>query len=351
MPRSMPKLKQYVGLDVSLRETSIAVIDENDKVVWRGSVASTPEAIAEALSRHASRAERIGLETGQLSAWLYHGLKAKGWPVICIDARHAKAALSLKVNKTDANDALGLAQIMRVGWYREVAVKGHDCQALRALLVARAQIVSQITTLKNCARGILKTFGHVLPKKLRRNFIDSVTTTIAGTATLESILVPLLRTLAATMEQLRVYDRAVNRIARESETAQHLMTAPGVGTIVVLGYITGVETPARFSRSAAVGAYFGMTPRRYQSGEVDVAGRVSKCGDGMVRGLLFEAAKVLLSRTAKPSDLQTWGRSLIKRIGKKKATMAVARKLSVILHRMWTTGEPFRWTAASAAAA
>ena len=351
MPKPMPKLKQYVGLDVSLAETSIAVIDENDKLVWRGSVASTPEAIAEVLSKHAPRAERVGLETGQLSSWLYHGLKAKGWQVFCIDARHAKAALSLKVNKTDANDALGLAQIMRVGWYREVAVKGHDCQALRALLVARAQIVSQITTLKNCARGILKTFGHVLPKKLRRNFIVSVGKIIDGNTTLESILMPMLRTLVATMEQLHIYDRAVNRIARESETARHLMTAPGVGTIVVLSYITGVETPARFSRSSAVGAYFGMTPRRYQSGEIDQAGRVSKCGDGMVRGLLYEAAKVLLSRTAKPSELQAWGRSLIRRIGKKKATMAVARKLAVILHRMWTTGEPFRWTAAPAAAA
>jgi transposase len=230
-------------------------------------------------------------------------------------------------------------------------VKGHDCQALRALLVARAQIVSQITTLKNCARGILKTFGHVLAKKLRRNFIVSVGKIIEGNATLESILMPMLRTLAATMDQLHVYDRAVTRIARESETAQHLMTAPGVGTIVVLGYITGVETPERFSRSSAVGAYFGMTPRRYQSGEVDVAGRVSKCGDGMVRGLLYEAAKVLLSRSAKPSDLQSWGRALIKRIGRKKATMAVARKLAVVLHRMWTTGERFRWTAAPAAAA
>ena len=129
------------------------------------------------------------------------------------------------------------------------------------------------------------------------------------------------------------------------------MTAPGVGTIVVLGYMTGVETPARFSRSSAVGAYFGMTPRRYQSGEVDQAGRVSKCGDGMVRGLLFEAAKVLLSRSARPSDLQAWGRSLMKRIGKKKATMAVARKLAVILHRMWTTGQPFRWTATPTPAA
>lgn len=313
MPNSTPKLKQYVGLDVSLAETSIAVIDENDKVVWRGKVASTPEAIAEALQKHAPRAERVGLEAGQLASWLYHGLKGKGWPATCIDARHAKAALSLKVNKTDANDALGLAQIMRVGWYREVAVKGHDCQALRALLVARAQIVSQITTLKNCARDILKSFGHVLPKKLRATYIASVHEIIKGNTTLEPILMPMLRTLAATMEQLQVYDRAVNRHARDDETARLLMTAPGVGTIVVLGYMTGVETPARFSRSSAVGAYFGMTPRRYQSGEIDTAGRVSKCGDGMVRGLLFEAAKVMLSRTAKPSDLQAWGRSLIRR--------------------------------------
>ena len=198
-------------------------------------------------------------------------------------------------------------------------------------------------------RGILKTFGNVLPKKLRASYIASVRE-IEGNATLEPIVMPMLKTLAATMEQLQVYDRSVHRIAREDETARHLMTTPGVGTIVVLGYMTGVETPARFARSSSVGAYFGMTPRRYQSGEVDHAGRVSKCGDGMVRGLLFEAAKVLLSRSAKPSDLQAWGRSLIRRLGKKKATMAVARKLAVILHRMWSTGEPFRWTAVKAAA-
>lgn len=341
----MSHLKQYVGLDVSLAETAIAVIEESDKVVWRGSVATTPDAIADALKKHAPRAERVGLEAGQLSSWLFHGLAAKGVPVICIDARHAKAALSLKVNKTDANDALGLAQIMRVGWYREVTVKGHDCQALRALLVARAQIVAQVTTLKNCMRGILKTFGHVLPKKLRAGYIASVGEIIDGNATLEVIVLPMLKTLAATMEQLQTYDRAVHRFARDDETARHLMTAPGVGPIVVLAYITGVEAPARFTRSSSVGAYFGMTPRRYQSGEVDQAGRVSKCGDSLVRGLLFEAAKVLLSRSAKPSDLQAWGRGLMRRIGKKKATMAVARKLSVILHRMWTTGEPFKWTA------
>ena len=342
----MSNMKQFVGLDVSLAETSIVVVDDNDKVLWRGSTASTPDAIAEALKKHAPRAERVGLEAGQLSAWLYHGLKAKDWPVICIDARHAKAALSLRLNKTDTNDALGLAQLMRVGWYREVTVKGHDCQALRALLVVRAQLVSQVTTLKNCVRGILKTFGRVLPKKLRASYIASVREIAEGDAVLEPIVMPMLKTIAATMEQLHVYDRSVHRIAREDETARHLMTAPGVGPIVVLAYITGVETPARFARSSAIGAYFGMTPRRYQSGEVDKAGRISKCGDSLVRGYLYEAAKVLLSRSAKPSDLQVWGRGLMRRIGRKKATTAVARKLSVILHRMWTTGEPFRWMAA-----
>src|SRR5499427_8528890 len=263
---SQSNIHQYVGLDVSLKETSICVVDESGKIVWRGRTDSTPQAIAEAIKKHARHVVRIGFEAGQLSCWLYHGLNERSLPVTCIDARHAKAALSLKVNKTDANDALGLAQIMRVGWYREVAVKGHDCQALRALLVARAQIVSQITTVKNCVRGILKTFGHVLPKKLRATYIASVREIIEGHATLEPILMPMLRTLAATMEQLQVYDRAINRFARDSETARHLMTAPGVGTVVALAYITGVEAPARFSRSSAVGAYFGMTPRRYQSG-------------------------------------------------------------------------------------
>lgn len=259
--------------------------------------------------------------------------------------------MSLKVNKTDANDALGLAQIMRVGWFRKVEVKGHACQALRALLTARAQLVSQVTTLKNCVRGILKVFGHVLGKKLRVQFIPKALEAIGDNTTLLGICEPMLRTLAATLEQLAVYDRAVLQHARTDETVRHLTTAPGVGAIVALGYITCIETPDRFPSSSAVGAFLGLTPRRYQSGEVDKAGRISRCGDPMVRGLLYEAAKVILSRTAKPSDLQAWGRKLTKRIGKKKATVAVARKLSVILHRMWSTGAPFRWSASAPAAA
>ena len=177
---SQSTIRQYVGLDVSLKQTSICVIDEAGKIVWRGRRDSTPEAIAEAIRKPALHAVRIGLESGQLSTWLYHGLKERGLPVICIDARHARAALSLKVNKTDDNDAEGIAQIIRVGWYREVTVKGFDCQAVRALLVARAQLVSQITTLKNCVRGILKTFGVVIRKVLRSQFPKHVREAIAA---------------------------------------------------------------------------------------------------------------------------------------------------------------------------
>src|SRR6516165_5985432 len=198
----MSQSKQYVGLDVSLKETSICVIDDVGKIVWRGRTESTPEAIASAVKQHAPHAVRIGLESGQLSSWLFHGLKVAGLPVICIDARHAKAALSLKVNKTDANDAFGLAQIMRVGWYREVTVKGLDCQAVRALLVARAQLVSQITTLKNCVRGILKTFGLIVRKRLRSQFSQHVREAIRANPVLAAIVEPMLRVLETTRDQL-----------------------------------------------------------------------------------------------------------------------------------------------------
>ncbi len=251
--------------------------------------------------------------------------------------------MSLKINKTDANDAHGLAQIMRAGWYREVAVKSDACQIVRALLVARAQLVSQITTLKNCVRGILKTAGLVMPKGLRSQFPARVRQAVDGHPALAAIVEPALRVLEATRAQLSVYDRAVMHRARGDDTVRRLMSAPGAGAVVALTYVSAVDDPTRFKRPSSVAAYFGMTPRRYQSGEIDRAGRISKCGDGMVRGLLFEAAKVLLSRTARPSALKSWGEALAARTGGKKATLAVARKLAVILHRMWMTGTAFQW--------
>jgi transposase len=170
----MSQLNQYVGLDVSLKGTSISVIDEADKTIWRGRSASTPDDIAEKLVARAPNAVRIGLECRQLSNWLYQGLKSKGLPVICIGARHASATLSLRINKTDANDAQRLAQLMRVGWYRETTVKGIDCRYVRSLLVVRQRLVSQITALKNCVRGVIKGFGRVMPKALKRHFVPKI---------------------------------------------------------------------------------------------------------------------------------------------------------------------------------
>ena len=283
MSNVVPHVKQYVGLDVSLKETSISVIDEADNTIWRGRSMSTPDDVAEKVLARAPRAVRIGLECGQLSNWLYHGLKAKGLPVICIDARHAHATLSLRINKTDANDAQGLAQLMRVGWYRETTVKGLDCRYVRSLLVVRQRLVFQITAQKNCIRGVIKGFGHIMPKALKRTFVPKIRAAIADDPLLATLIEPTLRSLEAAMEQLLVYDRAVMKQARTDEVVRLLMTAPGVGPVVALAFVTGVEDPARFSSSASVGAYFGMTPRRYQSGEVDRTRRVSKCGDSMVR--------------------------------------------------------------------
>ena len=145
----MDQQQHYVGLDVSLETTAVCVIDNEGAAVWRGKCASTPELITAAVRTHAPAAIRVGLETGQLSNWLTLNLRRRGLPVVYLDARHAKAALSLQINKTDANDAYGLAQIVRTGWYRKVAVKSMDAHTLKMLLVARAQLVSQRQTTAN----------------------------------------------------------------------------------------------------------------------------------------------------------------------------------------------------------
>jgi transposase len=334
----------YVGLDVSLEQTAVCVLDDAGLVVWRGKCASEPQSIATVLRKHALGAVRIGLETGLLSTWLFHELRKQELPVVCIDARHAKAALSLRVNKTDINDAHGIAQIVRVGWYREVVVKSMDNHTLRAMLSARAHLVAQSVTLANSIRGLLKVFGLVVRRAKGGRFEDLVRTAIADQpTTVVAIIEPLLAVLIATREQLAGYERIVRQRARADETARRLMTVPGVGTVVALAFVSTIEDPDRFKRSSSVGAYLGLTPRRYQSGDVDRAGRISRCGDGMLRSYLFEAANVLLRRSTRPCRLHSWGRALIERIGGRKAVVAVARKLAVLLHGMWRDGSEFRF--------
>jgi len=340
--------QQYVGLDVSLEQTSICIVDDTGATVWRGKCRSTPESIHTVIAKHAPEAVRIGLETGQLSTWLFHELRARQLPIICIDARHAKAALSLQINKTDANDAYGIAQIVRVGWYREIAVKSMDTHAIRAMLVARAQLVTQKVKLTNCIRGLLKTFGMVLGGGKGRRFEAMVRERIAENPMLTSIIEPMLVLLRTTREQLAVFERLVRRRARADHDVRRLMTIPGVGALIALAYTTTIEDPARFKRSSSVAAYLGLTPRRYQSGEMDRAGHISHCGDAMLRTYLYEAANVMLRRSTRRSQLSVWGRALSERIGARKALVALARKLAVVLHSMWRHRTEFRFEQATA---
>jgi transposase len=342
--------QQYVGLDVSLETTAVCVIDGQGAVVWRGKCALTPESITVTVQTYAPEAVRVGLETGQLSNWLTLNLRRRGLPVVCLDARHAKAALSLQINKTDANDALGLAQIVRTGWYREVAVKSMDAHTLKMLLVARSQLVSQRQTIANTIRGLLKTFGLVIARGAKGLFPIRVREQLAGNDVLAAIVEPLLTVWHALREQIAILDRQMLARAHADVAARHLMTIPGVGVVVALAYTAVIDDPARFRRSASVGAYLGLTPRRYQSGEVDHGVHISKCGDGLLRAYLFEAATVLLSRDLRTSTLKTWGLALAKRIGMRRAKVAVARKLAVIMHRVWSDRSEYRWSETAAAA-
>src|SRR4051794_9485806 len=253
-------MEHYVGLDVSLEETAICVLDKTGKVIWRGRCPSDPEVIARIVWDRAPFAVRIGLETGQLSTWLVHSLRRLGLPVVCLDARHAKAALSLQVNKTDDNDAHGLAQIVRTGWYREVAVKGMDSQAVRVLLMARAQLISHRQATANQIRGLLKTFGLRVGQAGGSCFAVRVRELIADHPVLVAIIEPLLTVWQTLREQVVELDRQVRMRVREDAAARRLMTAPGVGAVVALAYTAVIDDPARFAKSASVGAYLGLTP-------------------------------------------------------------------------------------------
>src|SRR5277367_2340383 len=300
-------MEQFVGLDVSQQLTHICVVDREGGVVWRGTCLSTPEEIAATVRIRAPHAVRIGLETGPLSTWHWHALKKMGLPVICIDARHAKAALRMQVNKTDRNDAFGLAQIMRTGWYREVGVKSIENHKVRAVLGARAQLVGMRTDIRNQIRGLLKVFGVVLERNSGMSFeerVSEVARDIGGV--LELSLRTLLATLKTVREQVEKLDRMAIGQAKQNPICRHLMNIPGVGALTSLAYVTALEDPGKFRKSRSVGAFFGLTPKRYQSGETDVSGRISKWGDPLVRAYLYEAA-VLLTSCKKWSALKAWG--------------------------------------------
>lgn len=336
-------MKQYVGLDVSQKETAVCVVDQDGKVLFEGKVPSDPGALARVIAKRAPVAELIGFETGAMASWLWHELKRVGLPVVCVDARHAHAVRSVRMNKSDPNDARGLAELIRVGWYRAVRVKSDESQAVRSLLVARSRLVSIRRDLENQVRSLLKEVGLLFRRAIGRQFRTRVLDLIDEKHVLRSIVEGLLAVHEKVEEQQTVLDKRVRKEAKADRTTRRLMSVPGVGVVTALAFRHTIDDPTRFRSAQTVGAYLGLTPRRKQSGETDVNGRISKWGDRLLRTCLFEAASVLLHRTQRWSALKAWGTRLMKRIGAKKAKVAVARKIAVILHCIWTDGTEFEW--------
>ena len=341
-------MKEYVGLDVSMKETSICVVDEDGRILAEGKVASRPEAIAGFLVRSAPNAVRVGLESGALSSWLWRGLKRLGVPVIQIDARHAHAGLKLQLNKTDRKDAQGLAQIMRTGWYKEVQARALDSQWVRQLLAGRAMLVAQRVDLENQIRGLLKGYGLLVGKVSETRFAARVADLIGDEPALHAVIGPLLAVRTVLLREYATLHKAVLATARQDPVTRRLMTLPGVAAVTALAFRATIDDPGRFKNARAVGAYLGLTPRCYASGEVERMGRISKRGDGLTRSYLYQAANVLMSRVTKWSALKVWALRLKKRLGHKKAAVALARKIAVVLTCMWRDNTEFRWTKAAA---
>jgi transposase len=333
-------MDEYIGLDVSLKETAISVRRDGERV-WRGKCPSDPRLLAEMIRKRAPMAKRVVFETGPLSVWFYHALSAQGLPAICIDARHAKAALDMAANKTDANDADGLAHLAEVGFFREVRVKGYDSMLTRTLVAARLRLVQVTTELSNQIRGLMKTFGLVIPAGKGGAFDRNAQALLEDHDELGRIILPILEAWRVARGQATELGRQLVAAARQSQACQLLMSIPGVGVVTATSFATAIEDPANFKTSRAVGAWLGLTTRRYQSGEVDYDGHISRRGDAHLRGLLYEAATVILTRTSADSGLRRWGTKLREKVGFKRAAVAVARKLAVIMHAMLKSGESF----------
>ncbi len=336
-------MKYYAGLDVSLRSCALCIVDTNGKLIFERELPCEVEDIAECLESFPNEIERVGFEAGAMSQHLYFGLQAEGFDVVCMEARQVNAALSAMRNKTDKTDARGIAQILRTGWFSPVHMKSREAHGVRALLSTRKALLKKTMDLANEVRGLLKIFGVRLPKTVKHGTFDRlVRPMIEMDDVLAYAIIPLLDARVVLFEHYLELDRRVKRAASHDEVSMRFMTVPGVGPIAALTFKAAVDDPTRFKRSRTVAAHFGLTPRRYQSGEHDNPGRISKAGDRDVRATLYAAANALLMRTMAGSQIKSWGMRLMRTKGRRRAVVAVARKLAVLLHRMWIDGTEFR---------
>lgn len=337
-------MEYYAGLDVSLEETAVCIVDAKGAVVKEAVVASEPAALVSFFRATGFAMTRIGLEACSLTAWLHDELTSAGLPAVCLETRQAKAAMGAMPIKTDRNDARALAQIVRTGWFRQVHVKSAESRAWRSLLTARRTVLNKLRDLENGVRAALRENGIKLGKVGRRQFAERARALTADDPVLSALLEPLLSIIATMTRELARLTRQVLDIVRDEPVCRHLMSVPGVGPLTALAFRATIDRPERFRRSRDVGAHLGLTPRRYQSGETDIQGRISRCGDELARTALYEAAHSLLTRSRKWSALKAWGLQVARRRGLARARVAIARKLAVILHAMWRDGSGFRWS-------
>jgi transposase len=344
-------MEHYAGIDVSLEQSSVCVVDASGKIVREAKVPTEPEVLVRFFGQLGLLVTRIGLEAGPLSQWLHASLTEAGLETVLLETRQVKAALSAMVVKTDKKDARGIAQLLRMGWFRPVHCKSPPAQEVRALLVGRKLLQGKLLDIELSIRGILRGFGLKVGVVSKGRFAVRIRELIDGQAMLERVIEPMLRAREALRAEYHALHRAVLGIVREDTICRRLMTVPGVGALVAVTFTSAVDDPARFRRSRTVGAHFGLTPKKYQSGETDVTGGISKVGDAMVRSALYEAANVMLTRAGRCSTLKCWAIAVAGRRGMKRAKVALARKLATILHRMWVDGTGFRFGKEVAAAA
>jgi transposase len=341
-------MDHYAGIDVSLEQSSVCVVNASGKIVREAKVASDPQSLIEWLGTVGFGLGRIGLEAGPQSQWLFAGMKAAGLAVELLETRHVRQAFKTMPVKTDRKDARGIAELIRLGWFRPVHCKSMGAQETRAMLTARTLVQSKLHDIEMSLRGILRGFGLKVGKTTPPRFAGRIRELVADHPTLQIIADALLAAREVLLRELKGLEKRVRLMARDDARARLLMTTTGVGAIVSLTYVSAIDDPARFKKSKMVGAHFGMTPKKYQSGETDITGRISKIGDKSVRTALYQAAHIILTRTVKASALKHWALRLAKRAGMSKAKVALARKLAVIMHRMLVTGHPFDFAASAA---
>jgi transposase len=297
-------MNHYAAIDVSLELSSVCIVDATGKVVKETKVETHPEALVKFFKDIGLPLTRIGLEAGPLSQWLYAGLTEAGFETTLMETRHVKAALSAMTVKTDRRDARGMAQLLRMGWFRPVHAKSPGSQEVRALLVARKQLQHKLTDIELSIRGILRAFGLKVGQVTDKTFEARIRNLVTGHAMLEQIAEAMLAARATLLIQFNKLHKAVLDIVRHDEVCRRFMTTPSVGAIVAITYKSALDDPGRIKKSRNAGPLFGLTPKRYQSGQTDVTGGISRVGDQMVRTVLYEAANVLLSRVTRFSALK-----------------------------------------------